>query len=444
MRDELRPMLRLAIPVILAEVGWISMGLVDTLMVGRLGAAAIGAVGTGSILYMAVMVVGFGTLFALDTFVSQSFGAGRIDECHRWLFAGLQVAAVLAVVLGALSMLLVWMLPSFGLHPDVLVLIKPYLWRLLWSTPPLLAYAVFRRYLQAMHVVRPVMYALLLANLVNLGGNWVLIYGHFGFPAMGVNGSAWATVLSRIALAGFLFGVIVRRERATPSGLHDVPFAWDSARNWRIARVGLPAAGQIVLEVGIFAAASALAGRIAPAALAAHQIVLNIASFIFMAPLGFSTAAAVRVGHAVGRGDPRGARAAGWSALALTTMLMMASATLLALAPQWLMRLFTHDPEVIGIGIGLLLVAAVFQLFDGMQAVATGALRGLGNTHTPMVVNLIGHWVLGLPIAYFLCFNRGLGAQGLWMGLASGLIVTGAVLLGVWNRQSRAIPTGAR
>jgi len=439
MRDELRPMLRLAIPVIVAEVGWISMGLVDTLMVGRLGAASIGAVGTGSILYMAVMVVGFGTLFALDTFVSQSFGAGRIDECHRWLFAGIQVAAVLTVVLTALSMILVWMLPAIGLHPDVLVLIKPYLWRLLWSTPPLLAYAVFRRYLQAMHVVRPVMFALLLANLVNLTGNWVLIYGHLGFPAMGVVGSAWATVLSRIALAAFLFAVIVRRERARPSGLHDVPFVWDFSRNWRIVRLGVPAAGQIVLEVGIFAAASALAGRIAPTALAAHQIVLNIISFIFMAPLGFSTAAAVRVGHAVGRGDPRGARAAGWAALTLTTMLMTLSATLLALAPRWLVTLFTRDPEVIRIGVGLLLVAAVFQLFDGMQAVATGALRGLGNTHTPMLVNLVGHWLMGLPIAYVLCFNRGLGAQGLWIGLASGLIVTGAVLLGVWDRQSRAI-----
>ena len=439
MRDELRPMLRLAIPVIVAEVGWISMGLVDTLMVGRLGAASIGAVGTGSILYMAVMVVGFGTLFALDTFVSQSFGAGRIDECHRWLFAGIQVAAVLTVVLTALSMILVWMLPAIGLHPDVLVLIKPYLWRLLWSTPPLLAYAVFRRYLQAMHVVRPVMFALLLANLVNLTGNWVLIYGHLGFPAMGVVGSAWATVLSRIALAAFLFAVIVRRERTRPSGLHDVPFVWDFSRNWRIVRLGVPAAGQIVLEVGIFAAASALAGRIAPTALAAHQIVLNIISFIFMAPLGFSTAAAVRVGHAVGRGDPRGARAAGWAALTLTTMLMTLSATLLALAPRWLVTLFTRDPEVIRIGVGLLLVAAVFQLFDGMQAVATGALRGLGNTHTPMLVNLVGHWLMGLPIAYVLCFNRGLGAQGLWIGLASGLIVTGAVLLGVWDRQSRAI-----
>jgi multidrug resistance protein, MATE family len=430
-------MLRLALPVIGAEIGWVSMGLVDTLMVGRLGPAAIGAVGSGSIIYLAVMVVGFGTLYALDTFVSQSFGAGRVDDCHRWLFAGVQVALLLAGVLTALSIAIIALLPRFGLHPDVLALIRPYMTHLLWSTPVLLAYAVFRRYLQAMHVVRPVMYGLIVANLVNAGANWVLIYGHFGFPALGVVGSAYATVLSRLAVAVFLFGVIVYRERERPSGLHDVPFAWDAVRVGRIVRLGLPAAGQNLLEVGIFAMASALAARITPAAIAAHQIVLNIAGLIFMVPFGFGAAAAVRVGHAVGRRDLPAARAAGWSALALATGMMLMSATLFALAPRWLVGLFTRDPEVILLGAGLLLVAAVFQLFDGVQAVATGALRGLGNTQTPMFVNLVGHWMLGLPTAYLLCFRYGWGVQGLWMGLASGLIVTGAVLLGVWQRQSR-------
>jgi MATE family multidrug resistance protein len=429
-------MIRLALPVIAAEIGWVSMGLVDTLMVGPLGPAAIGAVGTGSILYLAVMVVGFGTLYALDTFVSQSFGAGRIDECHRWLFAGMQVAAILTVVLTGLSVALIAALPAFGLHPDVLALIRPYMTSLLWSTPLLLAYAVFRRYLQAMHVVRPVMYGLLGANLVNAFANWVLISGHLGFPAMGVVGAAYATVLSRLAVAVFLFIVILRRERDRPSGLHDVPFAFDAPRVWRIIRLGLPAAGQNLLEVGIFAAASAMAGRITPAAVAAHQIVLNIVSFIFMVPFGFGSAAAVRVGHAIGRGDRRGAGVAGWMAIALATGVMVMSAVLFALAPAWLVGLFTRDPEVIQIGVGLLIVAAVFQLFDGVQAVATGALRGLGDTHTPMFANLVGHWMLGLPMAYWLCFSRGWSAQGLWAGLASGLIFTGVVLLGAWHRKS--------
>ena len=432
-------MLRLALPVIAAEIGWLSMGLVDTIMVGPLGPAAIGAVGTGSILYFAVTVVGYGTIFALDTFVSQSFGAGRIDECHRWLFAGLQVAAILAVVLTALSFGLIALLPLFDLHPDVLALIRPYMLHLVWSTPPLLVFAVLRRYLQAMHVVRPIMIAVIVANIVNVIGNWLLIEGHWGFPALGVVGSAWATVASRIIVALFLVGVVIYRERERSSGLHDVPFRWDRARNWAIVRLGLPAAGQNLLEVGIFAMASALAGRIAPSAVAAHQIVLNIVGLIFMVPFGLSSAAAVRVGHAIGRRDGAGAQRAGWAAVTLALGAMLMSASLFALCPRWLVGLFTEDVAVIQLGAGLFLVAAVFQLFDGVQAVTTGALRGLGNTQTAMFVNLAGHWALGLPIAYLLCFQYGYGVQGLWMGLAFGLMFTGTILLTVWHRHSRAI-----
>jgi len=438
-------MLRLALPVIAAEIGWISMGLVDTVMVGPLGPAAIGAVGTGSILYFAVMVVGFGTIYALDTFVSQSFGAGRIDECHRWLFAGLQVAAILCVVLTGMSFALIALLPKFHLHPDVLALIQPYMTHLLWSTPLLLVYAVFRRYLQAMHVVRPIMVVLVLANLVNIGANWLLIEGHWGFPAQGVVGSAYATVLSRLVIAASLFGIVVYRERNRPSGLHDVPFRWDPVRVMRIVRLGLPAAGQNLLEVGIFAMASALAGRITPTAVAAHQVVLNIAGFIFMVPFGLASAAAVRVGHAIGRGDGAGAQRAGWAAVLLATVAMLMTASVCALFPRPMIGLFTQDAGVIELGVGLLLIATIFQLFDGLQAVTTGALRGLGNTQIAMFVNLVGHWALGLPIAWLLCFHYGFGAQGLWMGLAFGLIFAALILLAVWHRHSRAIarPAGA-
>ena len=438
-------MLRLALPVIAAEIGWISMGLVDTVMVGPLGPAAIGAVGTGSILYFAVMVVGFGTIYALDTFVSQSFGAGRIDECHRWLFAGLQVAAILCVVLTGMSFALIALLPKFHLHPDVLALIQPYMTHLLWSTPLLLIYAVFRRYLQAMHVVRPIMVVLVLANLVNIGANWLLIEGHWGFPALGVVGSAYATVLSRLVIAVALFGIVVFRERDRPSGLRDVPFRWDPVRVMRIVRLGLPAAGQNLLEVGIFAMASALAGRITPTAVAAHQVVLNIAGFIFMVPFGLASAAAVRVGHAIGRGDGAGAQRAGWAAVLLATVAMLMTASVCALFPRPMIGLFTQDAGVIELGVGLLLIATIFQLFDGLQAVTTGALRGLGNTQIAMFVNLVGHWALGLPIAWLLCFHYGFGAQGLWMGLAFGLIFAALILLAVWHRHSRAIarPAGA-
>jgi MATE family multidrug resistance protein len=271
---------------------------------------------------------------------------------------------------------------------------------------------------------------------VNVGANWVLIHGRLGAPAFGVVGAAYATVASRVALAALLFVVIWRRERVRPSGLHDVPFAFDPPRLFAIVKLGAPAAGQILLEVGVFAAASALAARIAPAASAAYQIVLNIVGLVFMIPYGLGTAAAVRVGQAVGRGDGPGVRMAGRTALVLATGVMGCSAVLFAAAPAPLARLFTSDPHVIAIGVGLFLAAAVFQLFDGVQTVTTGALRGLGDTHTPMIVNLVGHWCIGLPLAWWLCFERGWNAQGLWAGLAVGLILIGSVLFGTWERRS--------
>jgi len=438
MLRELRPMLALAIPVVTAEIGWIMMGIVDTIMVGPLGPAAIGAVGVGSTLFMTPAVFGIGLLLGLDTFVSQAFGAGRIQECHRWLFNGLALAVVYSIPLMLIVAGGLYLLPLFGFHGEVLTLITPYMGTVIWSALPLMVYAAFRRYLQAMNIVRPVMIALVVANLINAAANWILIYGRFGVPALGVVGAAWATVISRIGLAGFLFGVIVYRERERPSGLHDVPFALDPVRMWQIVRLGLPAAGQILLEVGVFAAASALAGRIAPAAVAAHHIVLNVVGLIFMIPYGLGTAAAVRVGQAIGRRDAHGARVAGWMALALGTGVMSLSAVLFALAPRPLVRVFSDDAGVIELGVGLFLVAAVFQLFDGVQTVTTGALRGLGITHTPMLANLVGHWGIGLPLAYVLCFQRGWGVQGLWAGLALGLMLIGSLLLFVWHRRSAA------
>jgi len=431
-------MFGLAWPVVLTEIGWLVMGIVDTIMVGPLGPAAIGAVGAGSIIFMAIMMPGFGTLLALDTFVSQSFGAGRIDECHRWLFAGIQLAIGLSVALTFVAFGGVRLLPAFGFHPDVLAEITPYMTHLVWSVAPLFAYVVFRRYLQAMNVVRPIMVGLVLANVVNVIANWVLIHGRYGFPALGVVGAAYATVFSRMGLAVFLIVLVVVREQRRPSGLHDVPFALDVWRMGAIVRLGLPAAGQILLEVGVFAAASALAGRIAPAAAAAHQIVLNIAGFIFMIPYGIGTAAAVRVGHAVGRHDRRGVLLAGWAAIGLATAVMAASAVLFSTLPRHLVRIFTFDVGVVEVGAGLLLIAAVFQLCDGLQTVTTGSLRGLGETRLPFLWNLAGHWLIGLPVGYHLAFGRGWGVYGLWVGLSIGLIIIGLVLLAVWHRHSRA------
>jgi MATE family multidrug resistance protein len=431
-------MFSLAWPVVLAEMGWVLMGIVDIRMVGPLGPAAIGAVGNGTLLFMWIVMPGFGTLLALDTFIAQSYGAGRIDECHRWLFAGVQLAAMLTVIVTALALTAVALLPSFDFHPAVLAEIRPYMWHLTWSVGPLLAYVAFRRYLQALHIVRPVAIALVLANVLNWLANWLLVTGNLGMPALGVVGSAYATVASRLFLAVFCGVLIWRRERARPSGMWDIPFAIDWTRLRAIVRLGAPAAGQLLLEVGVFAVVGVLAGFITPESAAANSIVLNIIAFIFMVPYGIGTAAAVRVGHAIGRRDPDSARRAGWAAILMTLTVMTLSAALLASGPALLIRAFTDDLAVVELGLGLMLVAAIFQLFDGLQAVTTGALRGLGNTHTPMLWNLFGHWAVGLPLAYWLCFSRNWGVQGLWAGLCVGLVLIGTALLSAWHRRSQA------
>ena len=431
-------MLRLAVPVVVAELGWIAMGIVDIAMVGRLGPEAIGAVGVGSVLFFAVVVFGIGVLLGLDTLVAQAYGAGHLDECHRWLFHGVSLSLMLAVPLTLVTAVMVATLDRWGLHPEVQRLAAPYFSKIIWSILPLLLYTALRRYLQALGAVTPVMTALVSANLINVLANWLLVFGNLGAPRLGVDGAAWATCVSRVYLALFLCLAVLVHNHRHRTGLWDVPRRIELHRLRRLGALGLPAAVQVTLEVGVFAAVTALAGRLAPATLAAHQIVLNVASVTFMVPLGVGSAGAVRVGQAVGRLDAHGARHAGWAALTLGGGFMSCAAVVFVLAPQTILGWFTTDTSVIRVGVSLLLVAALFQLFDGLQGVATGVLRGFGDTRTPMLWNLAGHWFVGLPIGYVLCFVWDWGVVGLWAGLSIGLILVGVVLVAAWWRRARA------
>ena len=437
MRSELTPLLKIAGPIVLGEIGWMAMGIVDTLMVGPLGPAAISATGIGSAVFTAVAIFGMGLMLGLDALVSQSYGARRLDECLRWLHHGVALALVVAPLVVATIWGLAQTMDWWGLHPDTYVLAEPYLRITMLGTLPLLLYASCRRYLQGLHVVGPIMAALLSANIVNAAGNWVLIHGHFGLPALGVQGSAWATVIARIYMAAFLVAAILHTHRRRGDTHPRVPIVIEAARMRRLVAVGFPAASQIALEVGAFATSTTLAGKLDPVASASHQIALNIASLVFMIPLGLSSAAAVRVGHAMGAGDvPRTIRA-GWTAFgagaAVTTL--MAAAILIWREP--VLRLFTVDPNVLAIGSGLLIIAAAFQVVDGAQAVATGVLRGIGDTRMPMYMNVIGHWMLGIPSGYVLCFVAGWGVRGLWFGLSIGLTFVAITLTVTWARRAR-------
>ena len=448
-RRELFPMLRIAVPVVMAELGWMAMGVVDTIMVGPLGPQAISAAGVGNSMHIAFAIFGMGVLLGLDTLVSQAFGARNIRECHRLFFDGLSLAGLLALPILALLAVVWFAIPSLGFHPAVEPLLESYFGIMILSTPFLLAYATCRRYLQGMHAVTPVMFALVTANLINAGANWILIYGRVGLPALGVAGSAWATVISRVYMLSVLLVAVwwVDKKRTREAlnqnadqhqeSLWHVDWHLDTARLRRLLALGVPAASQYTAEVGVFAVATALSGMLDPISSASHQIALNMAGVAFMIPLGMGSAGAVRVGHAVGAGEPARASAAGWTAIMLGTGFMIASGLAFVLMPEELIRLFSNDPNVLRVGTSLLLLAAVFQLFDGIQGVITGTLRGLGDTRTPMVVNLLAHWLLGLPISYTLCFTVGWGVYGLWVGLSLGLIIVGVILLWVWTKKIR-------
>lgn len=438
-KRELRAMLALAIPVVMSELAWVLMSIVDTIMVGKLGPAAIGAVALGNAVYYAPSLFGIGLVLGLDTLVSQAYGRRDFDDCHRWLAQGVYLTSLIT----PLSMLLVWWAAGHfylaGVNPVVQAPAAAYLRLLNWGTFPLLIYAASRRYLQGVEQVKPVVATFIVANLVNWGGNYVLIYGKLGFPAMGVRGSALSTVLSRILMACSLMGFAWLHEarRGHPLFAH-----WPAphiSRLRELLRLGLPAGGQLVMEVGAFGAATVLAGRLTPEALAAHQVALNCASLTFMVPLGVSASAAVRVGHGIGAGDPRRARRAGWLALGLAASFMFLAALTFLLIPKWLLEIYSHDIAVLRIGIPLLAIAAAFQIFDGIQSVSTGALRGLGETRTPMLANLTGYWVIGLPLGYFLCFHTSLGIFGLWTGLTVALILIALWLLQKWRVASLEI-----
>jgi MATE family, multidrug efflux pump len=301
--EEVRPMVRLAVPLVLAELGWMSMAIVDTMMVGRQShsAEAIAAVSLGSVLYVAIAFFGTGLMLGLDTLVSHSYGAGDVEDCHRSLVNGVYLSVVIAPALMGIVRLFEPLLRSLDFQPEILNQTIPYLRALNWGTLPLLLYFVFRRYLQGMNLVKPVMFALVSANMVNLVGNWALIYGHLGLRAMGTVGSGWSTCIARTYMMSLLLAYSLYYDHRFKTGLRRARRRPHLARVWRLVYLGLPAAMQYVIEIGVFAVATAMIGKLGAVALASHQVALNTVSLTYMVPLGISSAAAVRVGQALGR-----------------------------------------------------------------------------------------------------------------------------------------------
>ena len=424
---ELRPMLRLAVPVVVIQVGMMAMGVVDTVMVGHISAQSLAAVALGNLYFFTLAVFSMGTLMVLDPVVAQAFGAGDWPAVARGVQRGALMAVVLTIPTG---ILLMWAGPLFVLAQqpaEVIPLAAAYASRSVPGVFPFLLFIVFRQSLQSMGRTAPIVAAIVGANLANGLLNWALIFGHLGFPAMGVVGSAWATSISRALLTLGLW--LAARRELNPLLWPPRRAIWQARPLGRMLRLGGPIGAQSVLEFGAFALVALMMGWIGTREMAGHQVAINLASLTFMVPLGVGDAASVLVGQAVGRGDSAGTRSAARAAFACGVTFMALTGIVFLSLPEPLARLYSRDPDVLAVAALLIPIAGVFQVFDGLQVVAAGVLRGLGDTRAPMIANLLGYWVVGIPVSMYLGFVAHRGPAGLWWGLVVGLFLVGTSLL---------------
>ena len=436
---ELRQLVRLAAPLAAAQAGSQIMTLVDLAVLGRLGARELGAAGLANANFFTVSVIGMGLILGVDPMISQAFGAGDPARARHVLWQGvwLSVGAtlVLSIPLGCASLVV----PHLGMVNGVGHLATVFiLWRSL-GLAPLLLFLVVRAYLQAQHITRPMVVAMLAGNVINFLLDLLLVFGWGPIPPLGVAGAAISTDIGTV-LQLAIVAWEVRRIRVEA----DRSPVWREIRT--AIRVGLPTGLQMGMEIGIFAFVGVLAARLGTLAVAAHQLVLSLVSLPYTIALGVANAASVRVGLAVGAGDRERTRAAGFAALLAAATWMSFAALVLALAPRAVARLVTNQLDVVAAAVPLLFVGAVFQLSDGIQVVATGALRGAGDTHFAFAANFVAYWLIALPIALFLGFTQGMGVVGMWWGLCAGLAAVATLLFLRFNRLSARtiVPLHAR
>ncbi len=426
-RDHLASLVRLALPVATVQVGFILMGAVDTVMVGHVSPRDLAAVALGNLYYFLTTSFGLGTLFALDPLVSQAFGAGDRFGIARALQRGFIIAIGLAVVSSLLLMPGRPLLTFLRQPAEVIPIAADYALVSIPGVLPFFCFVVLRQSLQSMGRVAPIVVVIVLANFANVFFNWILIFGNLGAPALGAIGSGWATMFSRwfmfLALVGTSWPLIrsyVRPIRAD---------AFDFRALMAMSRLGIPIGIQFFLEFGVFGMIGILMGSLGTIPMASHQVAINLASITFMMAVGVTQATTVLVGQAVGAGDAERARRSAGAGLVVAATVMTFTGIMFLAIPGLLARIYTPDLEVLGLAATLIPVAGIFQVFDGLQAVGSGVLRGVGDTLAPMLVNLVGFWMIGLPVSLYLAFPGGLGPLGLWWGMAAGLGAVAIFLL---------------
>jgi MATE family multidrug resistance protein len=423
---EIRDVARLAAPIVLVQIGLSLMGTVDAAMVGRVSSTDLAAVGLGNLWWVTVALFGAGVIMAIDPVVAQAVGAGDTEGAALGVQRGLLLALVMTVLVSLCLWPTGWVLRMLRQPAEVIPIATTWVLVQIPSTLPFFIFIAVRQSLQAQHVTRPVVVAVLVSNALNVFLNWIFIYGHLGAPPLGALGASISTTIGRYVGTALLIGLGWRSLRPFV-----VPWRPNAAR-WRpvgkMLRIGVPIGIHQFFEIVAFGGALALIGLLGTVPLAGHEITISIASLTYMVPLGINAAAAVLVGRAIGAGDGDKARREASAALACGVGFMACSAVLLVLFPGPLGRLFTLDPAVLAVTGALIPLAGIFQLFDGVQGVSSGILRGAGDTHAAMYINVLAYAVVGLPLGAWLCFGAGWGAIGMWWGLVVALVVAAGAL----------------
>ena len=440
LRPHLKPTILLAFPVVLSQLGHVLVNVCDSVMVGQTGKVPLAAVSLGVSVNTMVLVLGLGLSMAITPLVAAADGQRDVRQLGRLLGNGVWLCAVAGLVLGAAGLLIAPLLGHLGQPTEVVHLAAPWIRVLFLSLLPLMVFQGFKQFAEGLGLTRQAMYLSILANVINAGLCYMLIFGHFGAPRLGMMGSAWATLIARILMALLMAAYVLRAARLQP--YRDAVPSWfrpDAATLRRLGGLGAPIGVQMMFEMGAFSFSAIMIGWLGATSLAAHQIAINVASVTYMAASGIAAAATIRVGNLRGLGDAFGARQAGLAAYLLAFLFMASMGLILVAARFYVPHFYNHDPTVVAQAATLLLIAAAFQVSDGLQVVGLGALRGLEDVKVPSVVALLAYWVVALPLGYALGFGLKMGNVGVWLGLLLGLTLVAGVLL--WRfRQHSAIP----
>jgi len=423
----------LAYPVMLSQLGQVGVGIADTMMVGRLGAETLAAASLGNSIFFVIMMFGIGVSMSITPLVASADGEGKSKRITRIFKHGFVINVFTGMILFVLILLASPGLYHLNQPLEVVNLAIPYLAIVTFSLLPFMVFQTFKQFTEGMSQTKQAMAITILCNLLNVFLNWVMIYGNLGFPALGLNGAGYATLISRILMAAIMFYYVWNSKRYKPYklsfGFKKLSFPLVS----KMLNIGVPTGFQFVFETGAFSAAAIMMGWIGTNALAAHQIAINLASISYMMASGLSSAATVRVGNQLGRRDIQNLREIGFTSFSMAALFMLFFAVGFIVFRNYLPMLYINDSSVVEMAASLLIFAGIFQLSDGVQVVGLGALRGMADVRIPTIITLVAYWVIGLPLGYFLAFNYGYNEHGIWCGLLIGLTVAAAMLVFRFN-----------